>query len=439
MNNRRNLFLSFVLLFYGAMATICAGADRYVSLNGTNDTVHGYTNWAGAATNIEWAVNAASAGDTVWVSNGTYYLTNQVTIAISVKLRSWPDGLSNRDTTIVNGNYPDSTTRCFYVTHDAGNPLIEGFTITNGYCIDAGTSSRDGGGGVRMRAGTLRNCLITGNSITNGNGGGVLADATWASPVITNCNLIGNMAFGDTSASKGYGGGAYLLSNAQIWNSRILHNESKTLYMYGGGGGVYGGMVYNCAIVSNTAYRGGGGVNCSSLLRNCLVARNVALGSGDVGGGGVYVYQGVFNIESCTIASNIGRQAGIWMYSTGTLNITNTIAYDNETDSHVISNIRRHTSYANAVYCDRVCTTNTVGVTFVGNGNITNQAPGFVDAAENNFRLVPKSPCINAGLNLPWMDGGLDLDNHSRIDRFSGRVDMGCYEHHPRGVMFKVR
>jgi len=51
---------------------------HYVSLNGTNDSVNGYITWGGAATNIQWAVNAASGAtaDTVLVSNGTYNLTN---------------------------------------------------------------------------------------------------------------------------------------------------------------------------------------------------------------------------------------------------------------------------------------------------------------------------------------------------------------------------
>ena len=47
-----------------------------------------------------------------------------------------------------------------------------------------------------------------------------------------------------------------------------------------------------------------------------------------------------------------------------------------------------------------------------------------------NFRLTPGSPCINAGVNQPWMVNGeptaFDPDGNPRIA--SGVVDIGAYE-----------
>jgi len=35
-------------------------------------------------------------------------------------------------------------------------------------------------------------------------------------------------------------------------------------------------------------------------------------------------------------------------------------------------------------------------------------------------------------------NNALDSDKHSRIDRFSGIVDMGCYEYLPQGTIYSV-
>ena len=79
------------------------GADRYVSLDGTNDFANKFNTWSGAATDIQWAVNNALVGETVWVSNGTYYLTNQVSIAAGITVKSFSCNWA--DTTINGNNY----------------------------------------------------------------------------------------------------------------------------------------------------------------------------------------------------------------------------------------------------------------------------------------------------------------------------------------------
>jgi hypothetical protein len=75
------LFIMFLL------AAVSHGRDIYVSLNGINNPP--FTNWPDASTNIQWAVNAATAGETVWVSNGTYYLTNQINLTNSILFQGY--------------------------------------------------------------------------------------------------------------------------------------------------------------------------------------------------------------------------------------------------------------------------------------------------------------------------------------------------------------
>ena len=171
-----------------------AATNRYVALTPASPQ-YPYTNWATAATNIIDAVtvaNANNAQDTVYVSNGIYYITNYIFISNAI-LQSVS---TSRADTVINGNNfagKPVTNRCCYLNHT--NALVDGFTITNGYA--------DYGGGVYMLKGTVRNCDIVGNTATNA-GGGVYA--TGAS-TLTNCNVNWNLCSNPVVVVNSYGGG----------------------------------------------------------------------------------------------------------------------------------------------------------------------------------------------------------------------------------------
>ena len=50
----------------------------------------------------------------------------------------------------------------------------------------------------------------------------------------------------------------------------------------------------------------------------------------------------------------------------------------------------------------------------------------FADPTTGDYRLLPGSPCIDAGVLSSWMNGATDLAGHKRV--FGASVDIGAYE-----------
>ena len=111
------------------------------------------------------------------------------------------------------------------------------------------------------------------------------------------------------------------------------------------------------------------------------------------------------------------------------MRMANAIIYSNANDNFYMD-LSTNSFFTNS------CLSSTNGL--LGTGNLTNN-PVFTDCALHNYRSSRGSPCINSGITRFWTGGGYDLDNRSRVDHFSGMIDMGCYEYNPRGLMFKVR
>lgn len=190
-----------------ALNTSVFADTHYVATNGLHQAP--YTNWVMAATNIQDAVNAASTGDSVLVSNGIYKLSATIYSTTLIYLKS----ANGPEYTIVDGN---NAVLCFDLW--SANCTIQGFTITGG-------SNTNDGGGICFLGTQLRNCIIT-NNTTTGSGGGVWCNA---GAEIRNCIISGNTAGGG-------GGGVYNQDNAVIENCIISGNYAQTLR---GGGYTY--------------------------------------------------------------------------------------------------------------------------------------------------------------------------------------------------------
>jgi len=298
-----NLLLIFIgLLWFGAVSL--RALDRYVVEPGTIPDGNGgiYTGWDIAATQIQWAVNAATnAGDTVWVSNGTYVLTNQIVVISNMVLRS----TNGPEVTIVNGNFvlnaPGATTnnRCLYVSNTAA--FVSGFTFSNGASINLG------GSGVLLARGTLSNCTVCNNTYFPGaaesGGGGILL--THAATTVTACRVIGNMTTNSgTGNLYGEGGGignaGGLVINCLISNNMVLGGNGNASF----GGGIFsGGNVQSCLICNNSNQSGyGGGIWADSItLNSCTVLANYAKS----GASGIHSQRAT--ITNCVVSSNNGH------------------------------------------------------------------------------------------------------------------------------------
>ena len=445
---------------------------HYVAANSSSPMAP-YTSWVTAATNIQDAVDAATApGALVLVNDGIYstggrvvagLLSNRVAVMMPLVVQS----VNGPGATVIQGcqvpgvTNGDGAVRCVYLTNGV---TLAGFTLTNGAtraagdfyweqsgggvwcapasviltnCVINGNSAAYKGGGTYY--GTLHNCALTGNSASYGGGAchGTLNDCvlTGNSAVnfgggaeygtLTNCMLARNSAanFGggvDSStlnnctlagnSAFSQGGGA---QDSTLINCALTNNSTPH-----SGGGACSGTLYNCTLTGNSAQIGGGA--CYGTLNNCTLTAN----SAPNGGGAFY---GTLN--NCTLTGNsaqIGGGAegstlnnctltGNWASSGGGANwstLNNSIIYGNSAPSGA-----NYDYFSTLTYC---C----ADPLSAGIGNFAND-PMFVNPAGGNLRLQSNSPCINSGRNA-YVSGATDLDGNPRIK--GGTVDVGAYE-----------
>lgn len=367
----------------------------YVSEATGNDANDGF-GWATAKKSIQSGVDVQIVyGGLVWVSNGTYAVTSEITVTSDIMIQS----INGPEVTMVDGG---GSNRCFNLGRN--NCLISGFTITNGYsaangggvycdhvvavvsnCTISGNTSGWWGGG--MREGTTSSCTISGNSAENGGG--------LAGVVANNCTISNNSASG--SGGGMYGGTA---NNCMINDNSAEGND---------GGGMCYSTANSCTIIENSASRDGGGMNYSRA-NSCTIIGNSAIRAGGGTAGGI--------ANNCTITGNTaeGQGGGCFTSHPNPRDILNNcIVWGNS------STFRD----SNDVYGFTVNYSCASDITPGENGSITNN-PLFVDAANGDYHVQSNSPCINWGNNT-YVSGSTDLDGNPRI--IEDYVDMGCYEY----------
>jgi predicted outer membrane repeat protein len=288
---------------------------------------------------------------------------------------------------------------------------------------------------------TLDGCTFVGQSAFSG--GGIYN--RFSDSILTACTFIGN--------TSTHGGGVQMIgSNPTLTNCLFMDNTGS---YRGGGVGIVGHsspVITNCLFLGNYSANGGA-VNTNGVdakLTNCLFSGNTANRGGAIETLGSTAGS-VTTLANCTLAGNSAPEGSAFALETTSSTLPTGII---------------------AVNCilwnggDEVWDSGHPGITieitysdvqggWSGTGNI-NALPLFVDAdglddipgtEDDDLRLSPDSPCVDAGFNdalppdTPDLDGDgdtdepipFDLDALPRIVNWT--VDMGAYEYqHCEGV-----
>jgi hypothetical protein len=389
---------------------------------------------------IQAALNAAVAGDTVIVSDGTYKGESNRDLdfkgkAITLRSENGP----NKCIINCQGSEANNHRGVYFNSGETQNTILDGFTITNGYMSGGGVFGN--GGGIYVR-----NC----------------------SPTILNCILRDNYAVG--------GGGVDIQnSQSQVENCVMQHNSSESL---GGGIIVVGSEnepnIVACLISDNVSGWDGGGIACNEgnvNLVQCRILRNQAISRR---GGGVSIDESNATITDCVIQDNVASWAGGVIFTDGSSIMNNCVIrgntqhglYYNFTDLDVY-NCLIEGSYHNDYYpvVIRGSTSVVRNCTFVGNRGevgaiiihdesevaMSNCIVRDIDA-ENSFTIKQSTATISysnidggqaniileSGGILNWGDGNLNVepnfvapgewqDNDTPADQSDDTWVIGCY------------
>jgi predicted outer membrane repeat protein len=383
--------------------------------------------------------NAAAGADTITFSvTGTIKLSSALP-AISGDLTITGPGASSLT---ISG---ENVGRVFFISSGA-NVTISGVTVANGR-----VTSTDVGGGIRNEGTlTLTDCILSSNTSSGGNGGG-LANSAGKTANVTNCTFSGNTAyysgggianegtlvvtnstFSNNHATQSYGGGLYNHGTATVNNSSFSGNTASD------GGGMQNrfarATVTGSAFTGNTASSYGGGItntgdsNTTLTVANSTVANNTTTQRGS----GIHNYYATATVVNTTIAGNnttnsgtdFNTGAGLYTYN-GTATIKNTISGNNTTAS---ANSDCYGTF-DATSTTNLATDNTCGSSFTQVTSVQ-LALGTLTGNPAYLPLNAGSAAIDTGNDGVCAAAPVNnLDQRGVIRPQGAHCDIGAYEY----------
>jgi hypothetical protein len=246
------------------------------------------TFWLTAFNNLQTAIDAASAGDTIYVAQGIYYPTTARLIA-------------------------DPRTKSFI--------LKDGVQILGGY--QAGTFTRN----PKIYQTILSGDLDQNDRTTDTNG----INLTWETEVgenaysvvfgenLSNATILDGFiitgGFADYPSLSNYqhGGGMHIIGGAPIFRNLLVSGNTALYYRHRGGGMWFDNgsqaQIQDSVITGNFGYSGGGiaiYTGCNVTITDSIIQNNFARAIG----GGIMRWDASLTLENVEVIKNTGRDTG---------------------------------------------------------------------------------------------------------------------------------
>ncbi|MEZ5041915.1 MAG: hypothetical protein R2828_18610 [Saprospiraceae bacterium] len=242
------------------------------------------SNWTNAFGDLQQALSAATAGDQIWVANGTYAPTKNNDRKASFKLvegvalyggfAGTETALNQRNAkvnqTILTGeigtpSLNDNVFTVVYADNVSAKTIVDGFTITggaaNGFGVTGDLSFCGAAWFNNQASPSISNCIFKNNYAREGaaiynyaNNGGT------SSPKISNCSFIANVADFD-------GGAIFNMSNSNSMCAPIITNCQFD----------YNKSTYGAAILNK-----GVDGKVKAAITNCVFTANASILSGAI-------------------------------------------------------------------------------------------------------------------------------------------------------------
>lgn len=339
-------YILSAILFTFAMLHCNSSKATIIYVDSSNTQLQDGTSWTTAYSNMQTALNSATAGDSIWVAKGTYQLAYNTSFALKNGVKIFGGFLNthtifSQRSPLLNPAILSGNGKSVIVVNSAidSGTVLDGLVIANG--------SNDWGGGLRSHGNTIsfiiRNCIFRNNTATGGMtrfGGAVYIytnSSARQNPVFENCIFENNV-------SNEQGGAIYFISNSTNHKLSIQHctftgnsTNSNGAAAWGGALFANGGVVeinntsfdHNSATYTTTNSGASGGaiyVNNTTLsIDHSSFTGNKAVhtGVGGLYGGAIYAFASLLRINASIFynntlsaaASNLYENAGGAIYS----------------------------------------------------------------------------------------------------------------------------